>query len=106
MKVGGTCTVTECNGRVMYGSKYCYKHSKTETPSIDMENKENIETNPEWIKKGGLYYKSELNNKVQELELINNSNNPLLFGIISMIFGMVFFLSGTSRISDYDDKNA
>tara|TARA_B110000003_G_scaffold119177_1_gene121637 strand:- start:234 stop:641 length:408 start_codon:yes stop_codon:yes gene_type:complete len=98
VKVGGTCTVTGCNGRVMYGSEYCYKHSKTEIPSIDMENKKNIEKNPEWIKKGGLYYKLELNNKEEKLDQINNANNPLLAGIISMIFGMVFFLSGFSRV--------
>lgn len=102
MEVGGTCSVTECNGRVMYGSEYCYKHCKTEIPSIDMVNKENIETNPEWIKKGGLYYKLELDNKEEKLDQIKNSNNLLLVGIISMIFGMIFFLSGTSRISDYD----
>ena len=102
MEVGGTCSVTECNGRVMYGSEYCYKHCKTEISSIDMVNKENIETNPEWIKKGGLYYKLELDNKEEKLDQIKNSNNLLLVGIISMIFGMIFFLSGTSRISDYD----
>ena len=100
--MGGTCTVTGCNGRVMYGSEYCYKHSKTEIPSIDMENKKNIEKNPEWIKKGGLYYKLEHNNKEEKLDQINNANNPLLAGIISMIFGMVFFLSGISRKSEFD----
>ena len=100
--MGGTCTVTGCNGRVMYGSKYCYKHSKTEIPSIDMENKKNIEKNPEWIKKGGLYYKLELNNKEEKINQINNANNPLLAGIISMIFGMIFFLSGISRKSEFD----
>ena len=100
--MGGTCTVTGCNGRVMYGSKYCYKHSKTEIPSIDMENKKNIEKNPEWIKKGGLYYKLEHNNKEEKLDQINNANNPLLAGIISMIFGMIFFLSGISRKSEFD----
>ena len=103
MKVGGTCTVTECNGRVMYGSEYCYKHSKTEIPSIDIEKKENIETNPEWIKKGGLYHKLEANNKEEKSDQKNNSNNPLLVGIISVIFGMLLFLSGTSGRFDSSD---
>ncbi|MBT4156955.1 MAG: hypothetical protein P8Q96_02415 [Candidatus Thalassarchaeaceae archaeon] len=103
MEVGGACTVTECNGRVMYGSEYCYKHSKTETPSVNMENKENIGTNPEWIKKGGLYHKLEANNKEEKSDQKNNSNNPLLVGIISVIFGMLLFLSGTSGRFDSSD---
>ena len=103
MEVGGTCSVTECNGRVMYGSEYCYKHCKTEISSIDMVNKENIETNPEWIKKGGLYHKLEANNKEEKSDQKNNSNNPLLVGIISVIFGMLLFLSGTSGRFDSSD---
>ena len=43
------------------------------------------------------------NNKEEKSDQKNNSNNPLLVGIISVIFGMLLFLSGTSGRFDSSD---
>jgi hypothetical protein len=96
MAVGTPCIVPECNGRVMYGSKYCYKHGKSEDPDMKVKHENEISEDSGWIKGGGLYYKeAQISEDSEESE--SSTKNTMFFGIFSIIFGFVMYLSGRSQ---------